>query len=239
MPATLYFGAPVRQNQSAHKEALDQGLDLLRASPSEVVITCYKDYKQPGHTIFKENLAAFIFLSNNPTTRISSRNPIYHPITTKDVCPTYRKPVVVFSFSRSLNSDQIAEVVRETGSVESRNGNKLSFRHQVSDNALFSKILNLSPGPLKITPTGTTEMNITGFRVYLFLHRLFHAFMKCNQYPGFRTNDITDVGTFENFTVITGDAGVTQDIVVEGGHTLQEVYLIRISNREKTDGKHI
>jgi len=203
MPATLYFGAPVRSNQTAHKEALDQGLDLLRASPSEVVVTCYKEYRQPGHTIFANNLAAFIFLSQNPGSRLSSRNPIYYPLASKTMSPTFRKPVIVFSFSQSLNSDQITEICNRTGSIETKSGNKLAFRHQVSDMATFSAIANLTPRPKQITPTGTTEMNLVGFRVYIFLHRLFDAFMRCNQYPGFKTNDVNDTGVFENWSMMT------------------------------------
>jgi hypothetical protein len=222
MPATLYFGVPVKPNQSAHKEALDQGLDLLRASPSEVVVTCYKDYKQPGHTIFANNLPAFIFISNNPTTRISSQNPIYYPLASKTVSPTFKKPVIVFSFNRSLNSDQIDEIVKETMSVESQSGKKLSFRHQYSDPSVFKKVLDVLPGPLYTTQTGTTEMNIAGYRIYLFLHRLFDAFMRCNQYPGFRTNDKGDVAAFRNFTMIA--EGMKEDSgVTDRGDTVKSV----------------
>jgi len=208
MPATLYFGAPVKPSQSAHKEATDLGLEMLRASPSEVIVQCIKDYKQPGHTLFSANLPAFIFLSQNPKSRVSSRNPIYYPLSSKSVSPTFSKPVVVFSFSRPLNSDQIAEVVRETGSVETRAGGKLAFRHQLSDSALYQKVLGLTPRPTPTTQSGTGEINIFSLGHYFFLHRLFDAFMRCNQYPGFMTNVKEDVGSFENFSPI-GEVGKT------------------------------
>jgi hypothetical protein len=217
MPATIYFGAPVRENQSAHKEATDQGLNLLRAAPSEVTATVFKTYVQPGHTIFANNLASFIFLSQNPKSSLSSRNPIYHPLTSKTTCPTKQNPVIVFSFQQSMNSDQIAEVAMETGSLESRAGkNKLVFRHQIGDQAKLKKIGELRPKPSYVTPTGTTELNLAGYRVYLFLHRLFDAFMRCNQYPGFKTNDIADVGTFENYSLIAPEDKGKIDTVTIG-----------------------
>jgi hypothetical protein len=224
MPATLYFGAPVKPNQSAHKEAIDQGLDLLRASPSEVVVTCYKTYKQPGHTIFANNLPAFLKIGEEPTLVLSSRVPIYHPLTSKTTSPTMKNPVIVFSFDRGLNSDQIDEICKTTGSVESKSGNKLSFRHLYSDAALFKTVLDLKPKPKYITPTGTTEMNIAGYRVYLFLHRLFDAFMRNNQYPGFLTNSKEDVAAWGNFNLMVGRADAKIVSVTVDDRPVREVW---------------
>jgi hypothetical protein len=198
MPATLYFGAPVKAKGTASKEVLDLGLDYLRASPSEIAVTTIRTYNQPGYTLYKANLPAFIYLGSAPGSRISSRRPIYFPLTHKDVSATITPVTISFSFSQQKSPEQIAEIIAQTGATESQLGNKLIFKIK-SGPGVVAKVTGLRPAPITVTQTGTDTMNLKGYRIYGFLHRLFDAFCKVNQYPGFRTHDIADVGTLDLF----------------------------------------
>jgi hypothetical protein len=200
--ATLYFGVPPAQSKSVSEGVKALGLNLLRASPSEVNPVVSLDYIQPGHSVYKDLMGAFI-QSAIKDIRISSRNPPYHPLASRTVDSTVRYPDLIWSYNQALNSEKIGELKANLDANETKINNKTAFEFTITqENFIKLQAHPLRPNPN--TPSGTRHVNIQGFKYFLFLHRLFDAFCRTNQYPGFKTNDRADVGWSRLYMMLDG-----------------------------------
>lgn len=201
--ATFYFGGPVPSSKSASAEAKALGIDLMRASPSEINPVVVVDYVQPGHSVYKDFLGAYIQSSIHGIT-ISSRNPPYHPLQNKGVDSTMRLPNLIWNYSNNLNAEAIAQLKVDIGASETKTiTNKGAFEMTITSDA-FKRLQAHALKPNSHTPTGTTHINIAGFSTYLFLNRLFDAFCRANQYPGFKTNNRADIGWSKLYMMVDG-----------------------------------
>lgn len=182
-------------------------LQMVRAAPSDIILDIAPHYIQPGHAVYTKFLASHSYVSDNSGRSISTRVPPYHPLANKILPPFAKAPTVIFSYGVKLSPEKIEDIKIQTGADETWSQGKLAFI-KVFDASTFQKVLDTNP--IRTTPNGTDNINISALQIYLFLHRLFHEFNLLNQYPAFHTNNKADVSSW--FMGLMDECDKTQNV---------------------------
>jgi hypothetical protein len=216
--ATIYFGAPVSNANTASEEMKAMGLDYLRASPSSIAMTVRLEYKQPGFTLYKENIPAFIKAAKEAKP-VSSRSSIYHTLKNHTtVLPTMKHPMIIWSYNNKLSPEQIEQKKTMFGAHETQVRGKFALIGRMANAQWWTDLK--ADNPVTVTPSNSSNMNMSGFVTYTILNRLADQVLRSNQYPAFKTNDKQDVSKFL-ISLLEPDS--SKDVTTIDGEVLSQI----------------
>jgi len=210
--AIIYFGAPAKNQDSAPAELRSRGLNYLRASPSSIDVNVTLEYRQPGFTLYKNNLPAFIKAARHKAG-VSSRKPIYHAEPHTTVPPFMANPRIIWSYNNKLTPEQIDQKKRIHSAKETQIKGRLAFEAMHGGPQWWRGLKD--DNPVTVTASNSTNMNMAGYVTYTVLNRLVDQFFRVNQYPAFKRNNKEDVMAFLfNYMNPSDD---NKDVILEDG----------------------
>lgn len=179
--AIIFFGFPARDRTVADSVA-QLGLNLLKASPCDLQITCATDFPQPGYASYLRNLPAHL-LATVTKKKQSYRTEGFPLISLRDILP-FQSPSIAFSLTRPKN-EVLATV---DGMATYKIAGKVPvYVCERPDAKCLTDLGKLGVDMTTRPPLNC--LNMSAYRFYLISLRLITLLIQVHTYPAARDVD--------------------------------------------------
>jgi hypothetical protein len=183
----IFYGFEPDKEHDISRSLHEQGVNLLRAAPSDIRTIVARDQVQLGYDIYVRNLPKFI--QANELQQIVDFNPPF--VSLLAFCKTPLSlsfPPLTVSFSKPLADSEniLADVAFSKGSF--RNEYQYTFPKPTLE--LVKKILPLKPNRTCQVPNGS--VNIDALNRFAQVCCLVQAVLSIQNYPAFSVDDLVE-----------------------------------------------
>jgi hypothetical protein len=200
----ILLGYEATKTSEVSKQLADLGIYMLKASPSDVQVLCYRSEIQPGYDIYVRNLPKFI--EANVRAIEVPLNPPFFSILSVCKSPIYSTwPPLAVTFGVPLGDKE--STFAEFGLSKNKVRNVTQYIFQKPSVELIKSFTPLKPDRTCQVPHGT--VNLEALNRYFQVSCLLGAVIAVQNYPAF---DVEDLVTFAKQPSIQATTNVSTNM---------------------------
>lgn len=207
MSSIIYLGQVPSSSQVVAPDLSSKGINLVRAAPGEMNLVGLRTYDHPSYVNYCDNFA--LAVKSVMTNRVldGEDKTTYYTFKGKDLPPFCVRPDIIWTYGDAKPEEFLNQIKSKFGAYETTAGGKPALCANLSRNQVAELIKSTSP--LESTDFSMSHMNIRGYKVYVKLMTILHAFCKIHQYA-LTMEDTTASKGFQSFTRF-GAGSLTED----------------------------
>jgi hypothetical protein len=179
MSAIVYLGTEPSSSNVVSETLKLKGINLLKASPSEMHLFGDRVYTNFGYEKYIANLPTAVASARQGHPVHYENMASFHPLReAHQRAPFCRNPALVWSYSSP--NETTDRVVAAVDGIPTTSGGKPAITGYLSSIQARQVI---DSGASKDTPFSMNNVNLSGYAVYLKLHAIYHALARLHQYP--------------------------------------------------------
>jgi hypothetical protein len=182
----IYFGHPNNKGLEVSPLLRTKGINLLRASPSNVRAIAKPLVKQPGYSSYAAFLPAFMKAQNEGIV-VNLNRPGYVTNFPVDKCIGIQHPSLVIDYGGPIPARHV-EVLNGVG-FERIKMNKRENIVRFPEITLEEVRLIRKTAPNSLTPAPANTVNLEAFESWVLFLRLVSNLLRTHMYPAFRDNE--------------------------------------------------
>jgi hypothetical protein len=208
----IHFGAPMKPGQVVSSELQDQGVELLRASPSDIQWAGSPMVFQPNFSVYKSNLP--IFMAGAMTgTPIRSNSKVFPGLAYSGTILPFTRPSLVVTWPFALPVEVQEDLIRDYKLRPSMIRGKPCM---IVDNYDLDTVRHLiSTKCTQTSPCIEEAINIASLRTLSAVAKIATCFFKLHQYPAFK--DENHVEEFSTHVTQMGYMKEMEEPVMDAG----------------------
>jgi hypothetical protein len=177
MSSIVYLGTTPKASQAVSSDLRARGINLLKAAPCDIKALVLTS-APPTYSIYKSNLAAYIraaetgthVLLSEPYLQFSNQSvPVFIPCTS-----------IIFSFDTVPLPETRDKIKAEFSAEDTMTRGKPALKAEMYLGNVRALVANYDP--VQTTPGTSSSINLSAYKQFRLLHRLFDTFCRTQQY---------------------------------------------------------
>jgi len=181
----FYLGFPANDAQTVSEPLRNRGIDMLRASPSDIKVLVKIHINQPAFVVYVNNLPAFMEANQNRAIVSLAKEgyPINLPV---NLCFPFRYPALMIESKVTLSQDKLDKLA-EIGyrNIAHQNKTSMVFDNYTLDDVHYIRSLK----PIATCRATVNTINLDCMSSLITVIRIFSSFFRTHTYPAFKTDE--------------------------------------------------